>query len=207
LRSPGPSPRRPSPRRSTISSRGRWPCPSADHHRSHSLGRSISHAVAQSHSDSITGSDSIVSSRVQVAIFASSSFSSRTDGMDGPVLLPRADAPGGRFYPPNLGEPGAPRLHARVAQLRRQALRLRGGRRHRARSQHTQPQLAAFAEYVDLPFALLSDTDLALASSLRLPTFRAAGVDRLKGLTMIVDDQRTIRAVQFPVTTQPASVG
>lgn len=68
-------------------------------------------------------------------------------------------------------------------------------------------QLAAFAEYVDLPFALLSDTDLALAASLRLPTFRAAGMDRLKRLTMIVDDQRTIRAIQFPVTDLAASVG
>jgi peroxiredoxin len=68
-------------------------------------------------------------------------------------------------------------------------------------------QLAVFAEYVDLPFALLSDTDLALAASLRLPTFRAAGMDRPKRLTMILDDQRTIRAVEFPVTDPAASVG
>jgi hypothetical protein len=65
----------------------------------------------------------------------------------------------------------------------------------------------ACAEYVDLPFALLSDIDLALAASLRLPTSRAAGMDRLNRLTMIVDDQRTIRAVQFPVTDPAASVG
>jgi len=66
-------------------------------------------------------------------------------------------------------------------------------------------QLAAFAEYVDLPSALLSDIDLGLAASLRLPTFRAAGMDRLKRLTMIMDDQRTIRAIQFPVTDPTAS--
>jgi peroxiredoxin len=77
--------------------------------------------------------------------------------MDGPVLLPRADAPGGRFYPPNLGEPGAPRLESLSYADRHSDFEAVGA--HRARSQHTQPQLAAFAEYVDLPFALLSDTD------------------------------------------------
>ena len=46
-------------------------------------------------------------------------------------------------------------------------------------------QLAAFAEHAGLPFPLLSDTDLTLAASLRLPTFRGAGVDRLKRLTLV----------------------
>lgn len=68
-------------------------------------------------------------------------------------------------------------------------------------------QLHAFARHARLPFALLSDEDLALTAALRLPTFRAAGVDRLKRLTMVVDPARTIRAVQFPVTDPVATVG
>ena len=67
-------------------------------------------------------------------------------------------------------------------------------------------RLAAFAAHADLPFALLSDTDLALAASLRLLTFRAAGVDRLKRLTLVVDSRRTIHGVLFPITDPAASV-
>jgi DNA-binding HxlR family transcriptional regulator/peroxiredoxin len=67
-------------------------------------------------------------------------------------------------------------------------------------------QLRAFAEHARLPFPLLSDEDLALTAALRLPTFRAHGVDRLKRLTMVVDPERTIRAVQFPVTDPAGSV-
>jgi DNA-binding HxlR family transcriptional regulator/peroxiredoxin len=67
-------------------------------------------------------------------------------------------------------------------------------------------QLRAFAQHARLPFPLLSDEDLALSAALRLPTFRAAGVDRLKRLTMIVDPSRTIRAVQFPVVDPAGSV-
>jgi DNA-binding HxlR family transcriptional regulator/peroxiredoxin len=61
-------------------------------------------------------------------------------------------------------------------------------------------QLHAFVQHVRLPFPLLSDEDLTLTAALRLPTFRASGVDRLKRLTMVIDPARTIRAVQFPVT-------
>lgn len=68
-------------------------------------------------------------------------------------------------------------------------------------------QLQAFATHVRLPFPLLSDEDLTLTAALRLPTFRAAGVDRLKRMTMVVDPTRTIRAVQFPITDPVATVG
>ena len=68
-------------------------------------------------------------------------------------------------------------------------------------------QLDAFARHARLPFPLLSDEDLTLTAALRLPTFRASGVDRLKRLTMVVDPARTIRAVQFPVTDPVATVG
>ncbi|WP_436492119.1 winged helix-turn-helix transcriptional regulator [Actinokineospora sp. HUAS TT18] len=67
-------------------------------------------------------------------------------------------------------------------------------------------QLRAFADHADLPFDLLSDEDLAFAAGLRLPTFRAAGVDRLKRVTLLVDPTRTVRFVQFPITDPAGSV-
>lgn len=57
-----------------------------------------------------------------------------------------------------------------------------------------------------LRFPLLSDADLTLTAALRLPTFRAAGVSRLKRLTLVVDRERTVRQVQYPVTDIEASV-
>lgn len=60
-------------------------------------------------------------------------------------------------------------------------------------------QLGAFAEREGLPFPLLSDQELLLCSALRLPTFRAAGIDRLKRLTLVVDRTRTVRGVLYPV--------
>jgi DNA-binding HxlR family transcriptional regulator/peroxiredoxin len=68
-------------------------------------------------------------------------------------------------------------------------------------------QLHAFAQHAGMPFPLLSDEDLTLTAALRLPTFRASGVERLKRLTMVVDPARTIRAVQFPITDPVATVG
>lgn len=57
-----------------------------------------------------------------------------------------------------------------------------------------------------LRFPLLSDADLTLTAALRLPTFRAAGVRRLKRLTLVVDRERTVRQVQYPVTDIEESV-
>ncbi|KAB1909734.1 winged helix-turn-helix transcriptional regulator [Micromonospora tulbaghiae] len=79
----------------------------------------------------------------------------------------------------------------------------------RIRGVSTQPpdQLAAFAAYAGLPFPLLSDADGRLAAALLLPTFRAAGTDRLKRTTLLLDPTSTVRAVQFPVTDPVGSVG
>lgn len=49
-----------------------------------------------------------------------------------------------------------------------------------------------------LPFAMLSDTQLALAETLRLPTFRAAGMTLFKRLTLVISDA-TIEHVFYPV--------
>jgi DNA-binding HxlR family transcriptional regulator/peroxiredoxin len=67
-------------------------------------------------------------------------------------------------------------------------------------------QLADFAAAQDVPFPLLSDQALEFSAALRMPTFRAAGADRLKRATLIVDAQRTIRGVLYPVPDPVASV-
>ncbi|MEU9253163.1 winged helix-turn-helix transcriptional regulator [Streptomyces sp. NPDC048270] len=63
-----------------------------------------------------------------------------------------------------------------------------------------------FAEQERLRFPLLSDAELALTAALRLPTFRAAGVTRLKRLTLVLDRDRTVREVFYPVQDIEASV-
>jgi peroxiredoxin len=64
-------------------------------------------------------------------------------------------------------------------------------------AQPTEEQ-AAFAAREHLPFALLSDPGLALASALRLPTFEAGGMRLYKRITLIVEDG-AIAMVFYPV--------
>jgi DNA-binding HxlR family transcriptional regulator/peroxiredoxin len=63
-----------------------------------------------------------------------------------------------------------------------------------------------FAGAEDIPFPLLSDMDARLSAALRLPTFRAGQAVRLKRAVLVVDRERTVRDVQFPVTDIPAAV-
>ncbi|WP_407839743.1 winged helix-turn-helix transcriptional regulator [Streptomyces sp. DSM 116496] len=63
-----------------------------------------------------------------------------------------------------------------------------------------------FAEAEGLRFPLLSDAELGLVTALRLPTFRAGGISRLKRLTLVVDRDRTVREVFYPVQDIEASV-
>jgi len=65
---------------------------------------------------------------------------------------------------------------------------------------------AAFAAKERIAFPLVSDQDLQLAAALRLPTFRAAGADRLKRATLVVRHDREIRGVLYPVTDPAGSV-
>ena len=65
-------------------------------------------------------------------------------------------------------------------------------------TQRPEEQLA-FSQAEGLPFPLLSDTDLALASALRLPTVRVADQVRLRRLVLVVDAQRRVAAVRYPV--------
>ncbi|MER7952639.1 winged helix-turn-helix transcriptional regulator [Streptomyces sp. NPDC096079] len=64
----------------------------------------------------------------------------------------------------------------------------------------------AFAVEENIPFTLLSDVDLHLAAALRLPTFRAGQLLRLKRAILVVDHNRTVRHTHFPVTDIPAAV-
>ncbi len=53
-------------------------------------------------------------------------------------------------------------------------------------------------ERLRLPFPVLSDEGLALATALRLPTMAVGGLTLLKRLTLVVDDG-AIAGVLYPV--------
>jgi DNA-binding HxlR family transcriptional regulator/peroxiredoxin len=67
-------------------------------------------------------------------------------------------------------------------------------------------QLRAFASFASLPFPLLSDSDSRLAAALRLPMFRAAGVDRFKRQSLLLGPGGVVRWVQMPITDPAGSV-
>jgi DNA-binding HxlR family transcriptional regulator/peroxiredoxin len=123
-------------------------------------------------------------------------------------FFPGAFAPDTPGYPPGWGDiPGAPgctlesmTYAARAADFAAAGVQIRGI------STQRPDQLEAFAGHAKLPFPLLSDQDGRLAAGLRLPTFRVAGGDRFKRLTLLADPAATIRAVQFPITDPAASV-
>jgi peroxiredoxin (alkyl hydroperoxide reductase subunit C) len=62
------------------------------------------------------------------------------------------------------------------------------------------------AERLHLPFPLLSDERLALASALRLPTMAVAGNTLIKRLALVIDDG-TIAKVFYPVFPPDRSAG
>ncbi|MFI2645585.1 winged helix-turn-helix transcriptional regulator [Streptomyces sp. NPDC018610] len=122
--------------------------------------------------------------------------------------FPGAYAPGGQDYPPGWERiPGARgctlescTYRDRMAAFADRDVSVRGV------STQRPDQLAAFAEHARIAFPLLSDAELRLAAALRLPTFRAAGVDRLKRLTLVLDSSRTVRGVLYPLDDPAGSV-
>jgi DNA-binding HxlR family transcriptional regulator/peroxiredoxin len=64
----------------------------------------------------------------------------------------------------------------------------------------------AFAAAEGITHPLFSDANLDLTAALRLPTFRAADTERLKRVVLIVDAERVIRSVRYPVTDIPATI-
>jgi DNA-binding HxlR family transcriptional regulator/peroxiredoxin len=117
--------------------------------------------------------------------------------------FPGAWVPGVGTYPPGWdGIPGAPgcTLEATTFRDRFHEFTALGASVHGVSTQRPD-QLAAFVADLQIPFSMISDQDLLLATALRLPTFRVAGVDRLKRLTLVVERRtRTIVEALYPVT-------
>jgi peroxiredoxin len=65
-------------------------------------------------------------------------------------------------------------------------------------SSQTTDYQSEVAARLELPFAILSDPDLRLAESLRLPTFQTSGMTLYRRLTMVIRDGR-IEHVFYPV--------
>lgn len=131
-----------------------------------------------------------------------------TSGWTVLFFFPGAFAPDAQGYPPGWSDiPGtrgctleALTYAARQADFEAAGAALRGV------STQRPDQLAAFVEHAKLPYPLLSDQDSRLAAGLLLPTFRVAGADRFKRLTLLVDPGRVVRTVQFPITDPAGSV-
>jgi DNA-binding HxlR family transcriptional regulator/peroxiredoxin len=70
---------------------------------------------------------------------------------------------------------------------------------HGLSTQRTDEQ-RVFADAERIAFPLLSDADLTVAAALRLPTLRTASTLRLRRLVLVIDPDRTITAVRYPVT-------
>ncbi|MEO3816101.1 winged helix-turn-helix transcriptional regulator [Plantactinospora sp. B24E8] len=123
-------------------------------------------------------------------------------------FFPGAFAPGAQSLPPGWAEiPGARGCTLESLTYASRAVDFAAaGAEIRGVSTQRPDELAAFAEYARLPYPLLSDQDSRLAAGLLLPTFRAAGVDRFKRLSLLVDPDAVIRATQFPITDPAGSV-
>jgi peroxiredoxin len=65
-------------------------------------------------------------------------------------------------------------------------------------SNQTAEEQKEFAERLHPPYALLSDAKMKLANGLRLPTFMAGGVNRIKRLTLVIKDG-AVEHVFYPV--------
>ncbi|MFI7104838.1 winged helix-turn-helix transcriptional regulator [Nonomuraea sp. NPDC050227] len=123
-------------------------------------------------------------------------------------FFPGAFAPDAQDYPPGWADiPGtkgctleALTYASRFADFEAAGATVRGV------STQRPDQLAAFVTHAKLPFPLLSDQNDRLAAGLLLPTFRTAGVDRFKRLTLLVDPDAVVRAVQFPIIDPAGSV-
>lgn len=123
------------------------------------------------------------------------------------AALPGATADPTSYPPGWLEIPGAPGCTLEATTYRDMATEFAAvGISVRALSMSTPQQAAPWAERLGLPYPLLSDVDAELVTALRLPTFHAGGRDHLKRLTLVIDPQRVVRSVQFPITDPAGSV-
>ncbi|MGW0808671.1 winged helix-turn-helix transcriptional regulator [Nonomuraea sp. NPDC002799] len=123
-------------------------------------------------------------------------------------FFPGAFAPGAQNYPPGWADiPGTSGCTLEsLTYASRHADFEASGAAIRGVSTQRPDQLDAFVAHARLPYPLLSDQDNKLAAGLLLPTFRVAGVDRFKRLTLLADPDAIIRAVQFPISDPAGSV-
>jgi peroxiredoxin len=89
-------------------------------------------------------------------------------------------------------------LENRLFRDRYAEFRAAGVTVHGVSTQRPEEQ-RAFAAAEQIPFPLLSDSALELAAALRLPTVRVADTVRLRRAVFVVDGDRTVRAVRYPV--------
>jgi peroxiredoxin len=73
-------------------------------------------------------------------------------------------------------------------------------------STQTPEEQAEFATREHIPYPLLSDSNLRLATAMALPTFEAGGKARLKRASLIVRDRSVLR-VLYPVLDPAANAG
>ncbi|AKU18396.1 winged helix-turn-helix transcriptional regulator [Luteipulveratus mongoliensis] len=123
-------------------------------------------------------------------------------------VFPGAFAPDAQGYPPGWGDvPGAAgcTLESMTYADRHPSFVALGADVVGVSTQRPDQQ-AAFVAHAGLPFDLVSDQDLQLAAALRLPTFRASGVDRFKRQSLLVDPDGMVRHTQMPITDPAGSV-
>jgi len=82
------------------------------------------------------------------------------------------------------------------------------GRQREVRQPYGRDEPEAFVQdrVEERRVPLLSDMDARLSAALRRPTFRAGQALRLKRAVLVLDRERTVRHVQFPVTDIPGAV-
>jgi DNA-binding HxlR family transcriptional regulator/peroxiredoxin len=121
---------------------------------------------------------------------------------------PGTAIPGMSTHPPEWDQlPGAAgcTLEACTYRDRLHEFTARGASVFGISTQRSDEQ-AAFARSENIPFPLLSDTELAFVTALRLPTFRVGSIDRLKRVTLIVDRDRIVRGCLYPIQDVTGSV-
>lgn len=124
----------------------------------------------------------------------------RLPGLTVVYAYPRTGTPGVAPLVPDWDAiPGARGCTPQACAYRDHAAELAaaGARVLGVSTQTTAEQVEA-ARRLALPFVLLSDADLALASALRLPRFEAGGHVLLRRLTLVVEDGVVVH-VRYPV--------
>lgn len=96
-------------------------------------------------------------------------------------------------------------LENRLFRDRYAEFRAAGVSVHGVSTQRPEEQ-QGFSDLERIPFPLLSDSALQLAAALRLPTVRVADTVRLRRAVLVVEQDRRVAAVRYPVEDIAAAV-